>query len=130
MAALKRVFRFDKKKRRMVEVTPKADQKICKALSREAQATRKRLAKRRTKHPASKLRNISGKWPIVSEAMAVNPEQVGEAREILKRAGVNTEYTKTGEPILRSAAHRKQHAQALGFFDRNGGYGDPQARNC
>ena len=58
-------------------------------------------------------------WPIVSNAMAVSPEDIGKAKRILKQHGVRTEYTKTGEPILRDQTHRKQHCRALGFYDRN-----------
>lgn len=65
------------------------------------------------------------KWPIISEAMAIEPGDIKKAKGILRRAGVSTEYTETGEPILTSALHRKEHARAMGFADRNAGYGDP-----
>jgi len=74
-------------------------------------------------------RRTRAKWPIISDAMAVDPRNINKARAILQQAGVNTEFTPTGEPILRSAAHRKEHAQAMGFYDRNGGYGDPAPKH-
>jgi hypothetical protein len=78
---------------------------------------------------ATTRRKERAKWPIISDAMAVNPEHIGKAKAALKEHGVKTDYTPTGEPILRSAAHRKAHAIAMGFYDRNGGYGDPEPRN-
>lgn len=69
------------------------------------------------------------KYPIHSEAMGVNVEDIPKAQEVLRRAGVNTQYDGAGRPILESPSHRKKHCEALGFYDRNGSYGDPQARN-
>lgn len=69
------------------------------------------------------------KWPIISDAMAVDPKNISKARELLRRAGVSTEYTPTGEPILRSARHRRDHAKVMGFYDRNAGICDPAPVN-
>lgn len=72
-----------------------------------------------------------GQWPIVSESMAVDPGDIGKAQQILKQKGVQTEYTRTGEPILRDRQHRSAHCRAMGFFDRNsyGGRYDVQPLN-
>jgi hypothetical protein len=59
-------------------------------------------------------------YPYNSEAMAVDREDVGKAQEILKAHGVSTDYTRSGEPIITSSEHRRRHAQAMGFYDRNG----------
>ena len=67
-------------------------------------------------------------WPLVSDAMAVLPEQIGEAMALDRQLGVQADFTKEGQPIFRSRGHRKEYCQAHGFFDRNGGYGDPQRR--
>jgi len=45
-----------------------------------------------------------------------------------RRKGVPTDYTRDGCPIFTSRAHRKRYCEAHGYFDRNGGYGDPQKR--
>lgn len=68
------------------------------------------------------------RWPIHSDAMAVHPSQVAQAQAALREHGVHTNYDAEGRPILESQSHRKRHAEALGFYDRNGGYGDPQRR--
>lgn len=78
---------------------------------------------------ARTVRAHRGKWPIICDAMAVNPEDIKRAKAIAKRAGVHTEYTATGEPILTSQKHRRDHARAMGFYDRNAGYGDPAPQN-
>lgn len=64
------------------------------------------------------------KWPFASEAMAVDPESIPEARSALARHGVQTEYDGLGRPIMRDRAHRKAHMAALGFYDRSCGYSD------
>lgn len=68
-------------------------------------------------------------WPLHSEAMAVNPEDIPKAREIAKQHGLSTDYDRNGCPILTSQRHRKLHAEAFGFYDRNAGLGDPAPRN-
>lgn len=113
----------------MVEVTPSKDRAICNELACEVGKVRKRLAKKRKQAETSGRIRTRAKWPIESEAMAVDPEDIGKAREIAKRAGVSTEYTRTGEPILRSAAHRRAHCRAMGFYDRQAGFGDAAPLN-
>lgn len=66
-------------------------------------------------------------WPIYSESMAVDPSQIKDAQAVLKRHGVQTEYDREGRPILRDRHHRKRHAEAMGFYDRNS-YGGSDAR--
>ena len=61
--------------------------------------------------------------------MGVHPSQVTEARSADERLGVPINYDKkTGEAIYESATQRKKHCEAHGFFDRNGGYSDPQRK--
>jgi len=67
-------------------------------------------------------------WPLVSEAMGVHPSQVQAVMADDRRKGVPTDYTRDGCPIFTSRAHRKRYCEAHGYFDRNGGYGDPQKR--
>jgi hypothetical protein len=72
-----------------------------------------------------RMRCSTACWPIYSDAMGVNPEQIPEAIEKMEQAGVKMEYTGEGEAILTGPAHRKAAARVAGLFDRNGGYGDP-----
>lgn len=62
--------------------------------------------------------------PIVSDALAVHPDQVTEAVQDAKQKGVPTEFLPDGRPILTSRSHRKAYLKAYGFHDRSGGYGD------
>ena len=68
--------------------------------------------------------SFHGWKPIVSEALAVHPDQVEEAREHSKAMGVPTEFLPDGRPILTSRSHRKSYLRAYHFHDRDGGYGD------
>lgn len=71
------------------------------------------------------FRNTPGNWPLACEAMAIHPDQIPEAVESCRAMGIPTDYTPTGEPILRDRNHRKKYARAIGLIDRDGGYGDP-----
>ena len=62
-----------------------------------------------------------------SDAAGVQPNQVEQAQKRVAELGVPTEYNpQTGNPIFTSRKHRKEFCEAVGLFDRNGGYGDPQ----
>lgn len=66
-------------------------------------------------------------YPMSCEAMAVNPEDVKRQKAEDRRKGVReTNYTKSGSPIFEDKSHRREYCESQGFFDRNGGYGDPQ----
>jgi len=65
-------------------------------------------------------------WPMKSEALAVHPSQIEEARKSAAARGVPTDFTPSGRPILRTRGHRKAYCKAYGFHDRNAGYGDAQ----
>lgn len=67
-------------------------------------------------------------WPLKSDAMKVHPADVREATEYARQLGVPTEYRKDGRPVFTSQGHRKRFCEAHGFYDRNGGYGDPQRK--
>jgi hypothetical protein len=65
-------------------------------------------------------------WPLHSDALGVAPSQREEAIAEAARVGIPTDYDHEGRAVLRSPKHRKELAEALGYYDRNGGYGDPQ----
>jgi hypothetical protein len=62
--------------------------------------------------------------PLASDAMAVHPHQVEEAREDAKRKGVPVDFLPDGRPVFTSRQQRRRYLRAYGFKDRNGGYGD------
>ena len=96
----------------VIDITPESERKLADELERDAKRIRKGMKPRGVQRGA--------KYPIHSEAMGIEPEDIPQAVEILKSKGVSTEYTKTGEPIIRSANHLREHAQAMGFYDRSG----------
>jgi hypothetical protein len=64
-------------------------------------------------------RGRSQAYPYASYAMGVHPKQLPEAREQLARAGVSTDFTPDGDPIITSRAHRRKVMKAVGMHDRN-----------
>jgi hypothetical protein len=123
MANYARKYKYCKNLGKMVEITEEGVKEICLELERDVMPIRERIGK------VTHRKHSRAKWPIHSEAMAVDPEDIPTARKILAEHGISTEYDRAGRPILTSMAHRKAHAEAMGFYDRNGGYGDPQPFN-
>lgn len=73
-------------------------------------------------------RHYPGNWPMASDALGAHPDQIGEVRSYLRSKGTDCEFLGDGRAVLESPGHRKAVAEARGFFDRNGGYSDPQKR--
>jgi len=69
-----------------------------------------------------------GNWPLLSDAVGVNPDQRTEAMKHASSIGVPTEFNSKGQAVFTSAGHRKRYCEAIGFIDRNAGYSDPQRR--
>jgi hypothetical protein len=67
-------------------------------------------------------------WPMWSDNGGCHSEQIGEWSGTLEKHGVSADFRKDGAIKWESAAHRKKCCEALGMFDRNGGYGDPQKK--
>lgn len=63
-------------------------------------------------------------WPMVSEAVAVHPNQRAEAHADAIKKGVPTDFDQLGRPVFTDRGHRKKYMKAYGVHDRNGGYGD------
>jgi len=61
-----------------------------------------------------------------SDAAGCDPSQVSEQQSMmLEHHGITTEFNKkTGAAIFRDRHHRRKHMEAVGLYDRNGGYGD------
>lgn len=69
-------------------------------------------------------------YPMESDACGVHPAQIREHVEHLRKMGCGfVEHSKSGNPIFRDKNQRKQVCEALGLFDRNGGFSDPQPKH-
>ncbi len=65
-------------------------------------------------------------WNCYSDAVGVNPIQRKAAMEHAAKIGVPTEFNEIGQAVFTGPEHRKRYCEAAGWFDRNGGYSDPQ----
>ena len=64
-------------------------------------------------------------WPILSDALAVHPEQIEEAKKDAAMRGIDVDFVpEDGRAVLRDRDHRRRMLRAYGFHDRDGGYGD------
>ena len=57
-------------------------------------------------------------WPIECVASGVAPSQAQELRDFYRKNGCPTEVTDDGNPVYRSAAHRRKALKLRGFKDR------------
>lgn len=75
------------------------------------------------------MSTVPANYPMVCTAAGVHPGQVKTHMEHLRKMGCGqVDHTKDGDVIFRDKKQRKQVCEALGLFDRNGSYGDPQAK--
>jgi len=83
--------------------------------------------KARRKYSVSREDTRGGKstWPMYSDAAGVGPTQIDEARRESLKMGIPTDFTPDGRAIFTSRLHRKMYCEAVGLYDRNGGYSDP-----
>ncbi len=72
--------------------------------------------------------DTAGNYPMESDAAGVAASQVDEASAHADSIGVPTEFTKEGSAVFRSKKHRKDYCEAIGLYDKNGGYSDPQRK--
>jgi len=63
-------------------------------------------------------------WPMKSEGMGVNPDQIGAALKVPGAKAHGHEYDKSGAMIFRDRKHRKQCMRDVGYHDLDGGFGD------
>ena len=63
--------------------------------------------------------------PLASDAMAVHPKQVKEAREDAIKKGVPVDFLEDGRPVFTSRKQRADYLKAYGFHDRDACYSDP-----
>jgi hypothetical protein len=82
-------------------------------------------------NPRAGISTVPANYPMVSSAAGVHPDQVKEHMDHLRSMGCGqVNHTKDGDVIFESKGQRKKVCEALGLFDRNGSYGDPQAKNA
>lgn len=73
------------------------------------------------------LNDRSGKCGVTqkySDALAVHPEQVEEARDDSRKRGVPTDFLPDGRAVITSRYHQKRYLKAYGFKNFDAGYGD------
>jgi hypothetical protein len=73
---------------------------------------------------ATETRSCGSGWPMKSIALAVHPEQVAEANERNRKAGVNVTYESDGTAVIPDRGERRRLLRLEGMHDRQGGYGD------
>lgn len=76
----------------------------------------------KTANPARHSYRYNNGRAYASDALGVNPEQIGEARDELRRHGICVEFDKSGRCLVESEKQFQQVAQALGMRDGRDGY--------
>lgn len=72
---------------------------------------------------------VPANYPMVSSAAGVHPGQIKEHMEHLRSMGCGqVNHTKDGDVIFESKGQRKKVCEALGLYDRQASYGDPQPK--
>jgi hypothetical protein len=62
-----------------------------------------------------------------SDVCGVGVDQIAEAISLDAELGVHADYNpRTGAVIWTSPEHRRNWCRAHGFYDKNGGYRDPE----
>ncbi len=71
--------------------------------------------------------NSSSGWPMVSEALAVNPKQIKKVMERNRKHNLHINYDIEGRPVLQDRGQRRDLMRIEGAHDQDGGYGDDHA---
>lgn len=80
-------------------------------------------------NPNSGISTMPSTYPMVSSAAGVEPSQVKQHMEHLRQMGCGqVNHTRDGDVIFESKGQRKRVCEALGLYDRNGSYSDPQPK--
>lgn len=73
---------------------------------------------------------VPANYPMVCTAAGVHPAQIKDQVDHLQKMGCGfVEHTSDGDPIFHDRKQRKRVCEALGLYDRSGGFGDPQAKH-
>jgi hypothetical protein len=74
----------------------------------------------------NKMRSVPANYPMVCDFVGVHPSQVKEHMDHLRAMGCGqVNHTKDGQVIFEDKTQRRKVCEALGLYDRNGGYSDP-----
>ncbi len=68
--------------------------------------------------------HTAGAWPMLSDALAVHPNQIDAARARNRHHGVLVDYAPDGRAILPDRGARRDLMKLEGCHDNEGGYGD------
>lgn len=80
-------------------------------------------------NPDSKISTCPANYPMTSSAIGVHPAQIKEHMEHLRQMGCGqVNHTEDGDVIFEDKKQRKKVCEALGFYDRNAGFSDPQPK--
>jgi len=81
-------------------------------------------------NPRAGISTVPANYPMTSSAAGVHPGQIKEHMDHLRKMGCGqVDHTKDGDVIFKDKHQRKKVCEALGLFDRSGGYSDPQAKH-
>jgi len=81
-------------------------------------------------NPRAGISTVPANYPMTSSAAGVHPGQIKEHMDHLRMMGCGqVDHTKDGDVIFKDKHQRKRVCEALGLFDRSGGYSDPQAKH-
>lgn len=116
----RRKFVYDKAAQAVVEITAAEHLAQCAEITADVAARSEPL----DFHGGGYRRADPAAWPRVSDTMGCHPAQIRAEQEELAKHGVQTDYTREGQPIFRDQAHRRKHMEALDFVDADAGYGD------
>lgn len=76
------------------------------------------------------MSTVPANYPMVSYAAGVHPGQIKQQMDYLRQNGCGqVNHTSDGDPIFEDKHQRRRVCEALGLFDRNGGYNDPMPKN-
>ena len=89
------------------------------------EATRTEFRKAFPAQPLGSAECITAwKRPILSDALAVHPDQIPEVLERNRQHGIYIDYAPDGRPILTNRRDRAKLLKLEGCHDHSGGYGD------
>lgn len=75
-------------------------------------------------------KTLPANYPMVCTAAGVHPAQIQDHIEHLRQKGCGfVEHTKDGDVVFQDKAQRKRVCEALGLYDRNASYDDPQPKH-
>lgn len=99
MTITRRIYRWDKKQRKVVEV-----------------------------QSLENVQGIPH-YPITPDACGVHPDQIKEAEAHSRAAGVPTHFTSEGQPIIENNTHYRKYLRSIGMYHREAGYRDAHPLN-